>query len=394
MLREAEAAWREEGGRTWGRSLVGPLLLVEPGTRRVWASEADGEGLLAKDGDGVFSGVYPEGMIIANTTVTWAGKKWVMLLYPLPLDPTERRTLLLHESWHRLQRDLGLNMPEAFNAHLDSLDGRYWLQMEWRALAGALEAGDGDGRRVWIGDAIACRAYRQNLFPDAVEDERNMELHEGLAEYTGVSAAGARETLIRELKRTRPPYARSFAYLTGPAYGLLLDDAAPGWPLRVRRGTDLSVLLQEAYELPAPLDRDARRAASKLGGAELLRLEEAEERGRKRHIEEIWRTFVRGPTLKVPAGFRLQFNPSNTENIEGLGVYHLTATYMGDWGVLEATQGSLRSRDRSGARVPAPKDPNALSGPGWRLELAPGWTLVPCEPKGSFEIGRIAGDRE
>jgi hypothetical protein len=335
-----------------------------------------------------------------------------MLLYPLPSDQRERKTLLIHESWHRVQRDLGLDMPEAFNAHLDTLDGRYWLQLEWRALARALEAKGGDERQVCVSYAIAARSHRQNLFPDAVDDERNLELNEGLAEYTGVRAAGARDMVIRELKRAKPPYARTFAYLSGPAYGLLLDEVSPGWPMRVRRGTDLSVLLQEAYGMPAPSERDAKRAAERLGGAELLRRETSEEQRRKGHVDEIRNLYVLGPTLTIPKGFRVQFNPSNTENIEDVGVYHHTATYYGDWGVLEVTDGSLRAQDWSGAWVVAPSPSSVpspirergargakgaknsgpsirgrVTGPGWTLDLAPGWSVAQGEgPSFSIQI--------
>jgi len=386
---EARTAWREEGGQTWGVSLAGPLLLVDPKTRQAWATEPDKDGCLKDSGDGVFAGAYPEGRIVANTTVTWAGKDWVMLALPLPTDQRERKVLLLHESWHRVQRGLNLFMPEAFNAHLDTLEGRYWLQVEWRALARALAANGEEERQVSVSYAVAARTFRQNLFPNAADNEKSLLLQEGLAEYTGVRAAGAKDTVIKELRRARPPYSRTFAYLSGPAYGLLLDDVSPGWPLHVNRGTDISVLLQEAYQIPAPTERDARRAAERLGGAELRKREEAEEKRRQQHIELIKTLFVQGPHLKIPPGFRLQFNPSNTENIEGVGAYHPTATYMGDWGVLEVTDGSLRAQDWSEARVIAPvtmggrdhrgsrsSAPRRVTGPGWSLELAPGWSIV------------------
>jgi hypothetical protein len=144
------------------------------------------------------------------------------------------------------------------------------------------------------------------------------------------------------------------------------------------------VSLQEAYGMPVPLERDARRAAERLGGAELLRLEMAEEPKRIARVDEIKRLFVLGPTLKIPQGFRVQFNPSNTENIEGVGVYHHTATYMGDWGVLEVTGGSLRAQDWSEARVAAPLAARGarssirdrVTSPWWTLELAPGWSIA------------------
>lgn len=392
VFREAHQAWAAEEGRIWGKSLAGPLLLVDPKTRQVWASEADGEGQL-KDQQGIFTGILPKNVVVSNTAMEWAGKRWSMVLLPLPDKAVERQVLLIHESWHRIQPSLGLNVQDLPNGHLDKLEGRYWLQLEWRALSKALET-TGKARRPWVAAALACRTQRQNLFPNAAETERSLELAEGLAEYTGIRAAGARNLALGKLQQTTGPFARSFAYASGPAYGLLLDDAAPGWTRRVRRATDLSVLLQEAYHLGTATSVDAEGAADKLGGRELRAREEMEDKARRQRLAFATEPLTKGPTLRVPGPFRVQFNPSNTEALEGGAAYHPTATYLGDWGRLEVTGGSLRSGDWSEARVAAPTDQKArpLSGPGWTLELAPGWTLVAVEPAGSFKLVREKKD--
>lgn len=386
ILNEARQVWAAEGGRTWGRSLAGPLLLVNPDTRNVWASEADGENQLRHQDDH-FVGTLPKSVMVANTAMEWAGKRWSMILLPLPEQALERRVLLLHESWHRIQPSLGLDVQDLPNGHLDKLEGRYWLQLEWRALARALEA-RGGSRRHWVAAALACRTHRQSLFRDATKTERSLELAEGLAEYTGIHAAGAKSMVLTKLRNATGPFARSFAYVSGPAYGLLLDGVAPGWVRRLRRTTDLSALLQEAYRLPAAGFGDAETAAAGLGGAELRHREVAEEKVRQQRLALVTDPLLKGPILRVPGPFRVQFNPSNTENLDGGSVFHPTATYLGAWGRLEVTGGSLRAADWSETRVSAPADPkaNPLTGPGWILELAPGWTLLPIEPAGSFRL--------
>ncbi len=385
-FREAEHAWATEGGRTWGQSLKGPFLLVDPGTRQVWASEADADGRLRKEA-GFFAGTLTKEETISNTAVNWAGKRWSMVVLPLPEKAIERQVLFVHEAWHRIQPSLGLGMPNDPAGHLDKMEGRYWLRLEWRALAKALVSPQ-KARRPWVAAALACRTRRQALFGDAVEAERCLELTEGLPEYTGIRAAGARNLVLEKLRKAAGPFARSFAYTSGPAYGLLLDDRVPGWTRRVRRAADLSVLLQEAYLLPAATRADAEAAAGKLGGKELRVREEAEEVIRQQRLAAALDPLTKGPTLRLPGPFRTQFNPSNTEAIDGGGSYHPTATYIGDWGRLEVTGGSLRLRSPLEARVVAPADPKArpLSGPGWTLELAPGWTLSAIEPAGSFRL--------
>jgi hypothetical protein len=75
---------------------------------------------------------------MANTAIDWQGDRWAMVMLPLPEDAYTRRVLLAHESFHRIQPKLGLTSKEVANAHLDTVEGRYLMQLEWRALAAAL----------------------------------------------------------------------------------------------------------------------------------------------------------------------------------------------------------------------------------------------------------------
>ena len=57
-----------------------------------------------------------------------------------------------------------------------------------------------------------------------------------------------------------PSFVRSFAYATGPAYGLLLDDSDPGWHRRLATGRRMDLMLATALRLPAPTLHDRRVA--------------------------------------------------------------------------------------------------------------------------------------
>ena len=251
-FQEAARLWKADGGKLWGRSLEGPLMFVDRTTRQAVANRADAEGQLHAEG-GVFTGKLPDTVSIANTSTKWAGVDWIMILWPLPTNDTERRALMMHESWHRIQKEIGFPSTGPGNVHLDTFDGRYWLQLEWCALAVALRQ-RGDPRRQAIEDALVFRAERRTKFKDAASDERLMEMHEGLAEYTGVRLCGVepagRELYIAGEIDRRPPelptFVRSFAYLSGPAYGLLLDDAAPDWQHKAKSTDDFGTLLQTA----------------------------------------------------------------------------------------------------------------------------------------------------
>ena len=187
-FREASSLWKNDAGKLWGRSLESPLIFVDRGTRQAVASKADKLGKLHAD-HGVFVGQLPEAIAVANYSVEWAGVKWTMVAWPLPKDRAQRAVLMMHESWHRVQVQLGFPQTGPRNDHLDTFDGRVWLQLEWRALASALGL-PAEKRRGAIEDALVFRAYRRSLFKTAVDEERALEMHEGLAEYTGVRLSG------------------------------------------------------------------------------------------------------------------------------------------------------------------------------------------------------------
>jgi hypothetical protein len=171
-FQEAQALCNRDNGRLWGVSLCGPMLFVDRKTRTVVANQADKEGILRKSGN-VFVGQLPAKVNIANTATEWAGVKWTMVIFPLPEDKIRRANLMAHELWHRVQNDIGFPGSGAANNHLDTRDGRVWLQLEWRALAAAL-TNRGKQRRQAIADALLFRAYRRTIFPNAATEEREM----------------------------------------------------------------------------------------------------------------------------------------------------------------------------------------------------------------------------
>jgi hypothetical protein len=83
-----------------------------------------------------------------NALVTWDGATWGAYVWDFVVNemPRGRKELFLHELFHAVQPQLGLTVPALASEHLDAVDGRYWLRLEWRALARALrESGALDG---------------------------------------------------------------------------------------------------------------------------------------------------------------------------------------------------------------------------------------------------------
>lgn len=380
---EADQACRAEAGQLWGVSLCGPMLFVDPASRFAVASQADAAAALTPRGE-IHVGTLPVGSPVANTAFDWSGVRWSEIVWPgIPDDPQARRILFLHESFHRIQPELGARPSEGDNRHLATADGRALLRLEWRALAAAL-AGTGAERTRAAADALAFRAARRRRWAAAAAAERALETNEGLAEYTARRIAGASEGERSELARAalaaaeaRPSYVRSFAYGSGPAYGTLLDQAGAAWRRRALAGADLGDLLAGALHLPPAGAAHPREAAY---GGNAVRREEAErDAAHQQRVAVLRAHLIDGPTLTLPARQpRINFNPNEVEPLGDAGTAYPTLRAADAWGELVVTSGgALLSPDWSTIIVGAPADPTArpLRGDGWELPLTPGWSI-------------------
>ncbi|HEY3739017.1 MAG TPA: hypothetical protein VGL53_04190 [Bryobacteraceae bacterium] len=400
-LAKFQSVCEPEGMALWGKPLCGAVAIVNPATHWTVASQQDPDRKFEKRG-AVFVGVLPKGMEVANTAIDWGGEKWATIRSPLPADPYSRLALVTHEAFHRVQPSLGLSSSDQREAHLDTETGRLWLRMELRALAQALRAENAAETRQAIEDALLFRAQRYALHTGAREREAALERQEGLAEYTGV-AVGLKETgewIERVARRVESfedsdAYARSFAYVTGPAYGLLLDRVAgPAWHMRVREGATLESQLIAAVHFHPPNDlaHAAELRAARYGFRAVAAAERERESRHQALLDSLTKEFVDGPTMTIPPSGDLyrMFNPNELVPFGAQGTYYPTGTFKGSWGKLQVeTVGAVVSSDYQSVRVVAPADPRArpLQGPGWTLELTPGWTLRPVAGHaGSFEV--------
>lgn len=397
-FREASALCARDGGSLWGISLEGPMLLVDARTRQAAANRpapAPGGGL-EDAGVGVWTGTLPATLPVANTALEWAGARWTMILWPLPEDRAARGALMMHELFHRVQPALGHAVAETDNSHLDSHDGRLWLRLELRALASALEAAGDTDRAAAAADALHFRDRRQAPVSHAAA-ERALEFNEGLAEYTGLrlcglDAPGQRTSAVAALRAGdgKESYVRSFAYLTGPAYGLLLDELSPSWRRGVTAATGLDGPLRLAIGYRAP--EDLLAAAQERGAAYGLETVTAQEEQRRANREawaaEQLRRYVDGPVLVLPMREpRFSFDPNRVKPLDDHGSVYEGIEVTDRWGTLGAPAGALWTADFT-LRVPAPEKATRphLGGDGWSLDLADGWALVPGARPGDWTI--------
>ena len=211
-----------DAGRLWGVSLCGPLVIFDQrtGTRATSQPEPDGP--------------VPRFPGFVDGPVSWGGQRWFAVPWlMIPANDADlRQQLMLHGLFHRIQGDLGFLTDDGYNEHLDTLEGRVWIQLEWRALRRALES-SGSDRAEAVADALAFRRERRRRFPGAADNERRDEIREGLATYTGIAGWASSPAIARRAaasaladvagSQSPPPHlVGNFEAASGPGYGVLL----------------------------------------------------------------------------------------------------------------------------------------------------------------------------
>jgi hypothetical protein len=383
-FKEAAIICQRDGGRLWGVSLCGPMVFADARTRTLATNQPRP------------TAEQPRTLGFANAPIEWGGSRWAAFIWDFTIslpDARVRREFMLHELFHRIQPDLGLITLSGQNAHLDTIEGRIWLRLEWRALSRAL-AQSGEDRKRTLSDAAAFRLKRRSQFTNAAESERVEEIREGLAQYTGIvatadSRAEAVTSTIEHLASAEQHETfLQQSYATGVAYGMLLDDASADWRRKVRSDSDLGQMLMAALAI-TPV-ANAVEASARYGGTELLAAEQARAERRRAAVRELQNRFVDGPVLLVPRGGGATFNAVGATPIPGVGtVYFSQYTIKGEWGTLEATKGIL-IRDNGTRQLPGPvriEDANVI-GDGWAVTVAQGWTVRSGPRSGDYQITR------
>jgi len=378
----------EDNGELWGRSLYGPILVVDRTTKMIVANQPDLEGQLVQK-EKVYVGKYPDNRIVTCTDTEFAGKSWAMVSYPFNRkDASDLYLTYIHESFHRIQKELGFNCEGYYNGHMDNMDARLYLNLEWLALLDAINESDNEGRNQSIQDALLFRQYRRQLFPGADTMESRFELHEGLAEYTAFKLYYNSQTEIRDkILERKSNYTdnegsciRSFGYYSGLLYAYLLDETDNSWQRKLKCGDDLGTLLQHLRGIDISVDTANWLTQTKLRYPfEKIYLRELKIKNKKEIIVSEYRIrFTKKPLLIIDlTGAHLGIY-TNPIPIDTLGKVWPIIDISNDWGFLSVKDnGCLMT---SGNAVISADNidigEQIISGDGWTLTLSNGWTII------------------
>ena len=137
-FKEAQALCERDGGRLWGVSLCGPMVIADAATGTIATSQP------APAGD------RPRAIGFVNAPVQWGGTTWSAYIWQMipKDDQAERGRLFMHELFHCIQPRLGL---------IGCRELRRWRKQPPRFAGGPLldaarVAGPGAGAwRLWRG---------------------------------------------------------------------------------------------------------------------------------------------------------------------------------------------------------------------------------------------------
>jgi hypothetical protein len=402
-FRETQSLSEKDNGSLWGIQLYGPMFFVNPETRFIIANEPDNENYLEKNG-GVYCGILPNEVNIANTALDWKGKKWTMVLWPLPESKFERTGLIMHELFHRIQETINLPPYNPSCNHLDQKEGRILLRLEWQELVLALKT-EKQERLTHIKNALILNKYRKELYSGADSLESQMEMNEGLAEYTGLKLSGEPEnTIINSLTQKIsmaekiPSFVRSFAYISGPLYCFLLDDLAIQWRNKITKTTRLSELLSDAYsiKLNDNVIKEAQILLDENKDSEIVAFENEREIKRQEQLTYLKDKFLNKPVIIIPLqNMNVQFDPRNLVPLENIGTVYPTIRVSDNWGILTVINEALLSSDWKMILISLPDDftnhmeIENIKSADWTLALNKGWKLKPAQRKGSYILSKI-----
>lgn len=393
-FKEAKELSDKDGGKLWNKPLYGPMIFIKVPESILIANEADPEGYLKPQGK-LYVGKFPKNIGVANTAQKWNGKTWTTVIW-YRFSPTTRTTLFMHELFHRIQPTFEL--VGNTNQHLDEKEARTLIRLEWNALLAAyLRSQNPQTHKAAIEDiraALIFKARRHQLYTGSYKNELALQLNEGLAEYTGLKLSGlnkeqANKALTRNItnSKNRRTLVRSFAYISGPLYGFLLDSYVPKWRTKLAKNKGMADILQNKLSLnisdkPRVLKKQVKQLGKNYKAKEIRNYENDRETKRRQVLKKYQASLVAGKVMKITLGknFRYNFDPNTLVPLKNKGIVYPTITVRDTWGILRVNkEGALMSADKTSIIIPA-KDKftqvdNKLETKNWVLELKKGWKV-------------------
>lgn len=375
-----------DNAELWGKAIFGPTMFVDAKTREIVANQQNKDNTFEKKGD-LYYGVFPEEMNVANTSVTFCGEKWTCVQWNNLRDMTSTTHLLLHESWHRIQDEIGLPGVTSMNHHLDEMDGEILLKLELIILNSILQNENCDSDE-GLRNAMIVRRKRQTLYPKGNEDR--FECHEGMAEYTAYKllSNSDNDNGKNQMKRISSAiskglngdgFGNSFAYLTGPAYGFILDDMYPNWRNEIKSGKTVQDIVSSFINIPEVVENeDIERITKQYDTDMFLNKERTRLETQAKADSDLRNRFANSQWLIIPNdGVMFSFDPNERlVAYDSIGVIYNTMRLSGNFGIIEAENGVMRTNNWSSFIIPYSQESDNA-----KISLNPEYLIIKVDEK-------------
>lgn len=265
-----------ENGLLWGQTLDVPILFVDKENGQIYTNTNSAK-LEVSAYNNIYTGSIPNFLPIVKGPAKIDKRMWAIIPLPLPNNAIERQCLIVHEAFHCVQTLLKLNLKPYDNRHMNEMEARFWMKLEWKALELALKS-KAENRKQSITDAVCFRNYRRALYSDCDKCENRFEIHEGMAEYTAQKICRTNEEFKTYLQDKlekiwySDSFVNCFAYYTGPVYAYLLDQTEMDWRINLGATTNIANLTITAYNISLPFDiyMEAEERSAIYKGAQIM----------------------------------------------------------------------------------------------------------------------------
>lgn len=275
------------------------------------------------------------------------------------------------------------------NSHMDNMQARVLLKLEWSALEDAIRQ-YGEKRTTSIRNALVFRNYRREIFLGCDTMENKFELHEGLPEYTANKLCANNDfdfknRLIskKESYWQKESLVRSFGYYSGFLYAYLLDQTGSNWHYDLKNSDDLGELVQVAYNIDMPIEIKTTFEIIKhnYSFSNIFDFEQQLKLEKDSVLVQYYQIFLKDTVLILNLSKpHIGFNPNTLQPFDTLGTIYPYIIITDTWGRLEVNEGGcLLSKDWSKATVPVAcikKDSTNIKCDYWTLNIKPDWDLI------------------
>jgi hypothetical protein len=181
---------------------------------------------------------------------------------------------------------------------------------------------------------------------------------------------------------------RSFAYITTPIYGFILNRSDKVWNKQVTDTTNLTDYFIKAFSVSVPpiLCPDC---LARYRYKEILDEETSREEEKVKQIAELKTLFIEKPHLDIPLEkMNISFDPRNIIPLEDYGNVYPVMRISDNWGILTVTGRALLSKnwDKVTVSEPAVMSSSKITGEGWTLELNENYKVEKNVPGGNYAV--------